>query len=646
MATPLNLLILEDLPADIELMVVALRQEGFDPTWKGVETAADYLANLHSSLDIILADYSLPQFDALRALQFLQQRDLDIPLIVVTGSISEEVAVACMKQGAADYVLKERLTRLGPAVRQALEARRLRHEKQRAEAALKDSEARYRALVEGSIQGIAILQDGRYQFANKALVDMYGYTEPKDLIGQLVLDRLAPHERARWEADYALRTQGHELLTRDQFQVLRRDGTLLWFERVMTSIQWNGEPAFLSTLIDITERKHAEAEQRRLEIQLLQMQKMEALGTLAGGIAHDFNNLLAVMIGYTELANIQLQPGPLFTTYMQEMLSAGERAKALVQQILTFSRQREPERQPLHLAPLMAEVASLLRAAIPTTISIEQDVEAEPDTIFADPTQIHQVLMNLGTNAAHAMRNQSGVLTFRLRAIEVDNALASGHPELSPGLYIRLSVHDTGPGIAPDIMTRIFEPFFTTKATGEGTGMGLAVAHGIITSHGGVITVTSAIAQGATFNVYLPQFSEPLAQGVGNEPSLVVGTERILFVDDEARLARLGHALLSELGYDVTACTSSLEALERFRHNPQAFDLVMTDQTMPHMTGEHLARALRRIRPDIPIVLCTGFGHTIGPQQVRQIGLDAVLIKPWGLQELSDTLPRLLGHTE
>ncbi len=386
------------------------------------------------------------------------------------------------------------------------------------------------------------------------------------------------------------------------------------------------------------------AERKRLEIQLQQAHKMEAIGTLAGGIAHDFNNMLAVVIGYTELLSLELTMHTTPESYVQEILTACRRAKALVQQILTFSRQRDPERQAVPLYRVVNETLQLLRASLPATIAFQCHIDSQSGAVMADPTQMHQVVMNLCANAEHAMRQHGGLLEVRLEAARVDAAFASHHPPLRSGPHVRLTVRDTGQGIPPDVRARIFDPFFTTKSVGEGTGMGLAVVHGIITNHDGAILVESQPAQGTTFTIYLPQWMEATTEDSQTICELPSGRGRILFVDDEAALTRAGQAMLSRLGYHVTACTDSHEALTCFQSTPEAFDLVITDQTMPYMTGEMLSQALRNIRPDIPIILCTGFSHVITKETALSMGLNAFLQKPLTMHELGATIQRVLSQ--
>ena len=372
---------------------------------------------------------------------------------------------------------------------------------------------------------------------------------------------------------------------------------------------------------------------RRLEQQLQQAQKMEAIGTLAGGIAHDFNNILSAILGYTELADSEVADQELARHCLREVYQASRRAKDLVRQILAFSRMGDQELKPIFLGPIVKEALRLLRASLPSTIEIRQNLQATQSVVEADPTQVHQVLMNLCTNAAHAMHEEGGVLTVELVDAPPEGAYRTAMPELGPGGHIRLSVSDTGHGMPPAIIDRIFDPYFTTKAKGTGTGLGLAVVHGIVTRHHGAIAVRSAPGEGATFDIYLPKVERDVGEAIGGPMQVPRGTERILFVDDEPSLVMLAERMLERLGYTVTSCTNSLEALELFRSAPDTFDLVVTDMTMPGLTGDRLAREVLAIRPGMPVVLCTGYSELITEEQALDIGIRRFVMKPLAMRE-------------
>jgi len=397
--------------------------------------------------------------------------------------------------------------------------------------------------------------------------------------------------------------------------------------------------------IDVTDRTIAQRQRQQLELQLQQTQKMEALGTLAGGIAHDFNNILAAIIGYTEIAAAETQKGSATFDYLKRVLESGERARSLVKQILAFSRQGDMEAKPVQLKLIVKEVLKLLRASLPATIEIFQEIHST-DAVMADPTQLHQVMMNLGTNAGHAMGPMGGKLTVRLEEIVLDRAFTHRHGDIQSGEYLKLTVEDTGRGILPEHLGKIFDPFFTTKPKGEGTGMGLSVVHGIVTGLGGTITVDSDPNQGTRFEVYLPALPKETKVDASEEKILPVGNERILFVDDEPFQTDMLKHLLGLLGYTVETRNSGTEALMLFTEDPRAFDLVITDMIMPEMTGDRLARQMLEIRPDLPIILATGYSEGITEAEAKEMGLRAYALKPLVMEELARLIRQVLDESD
>jgi len=387
------------------------------------------------------------------------------------------------------------------------------------------------------------------------------------------------------------------------------------------------------------------SEQEQLHRQLRQAQKMQAIGTLAGGIAHDFNNILMAIIGYADMAMEEVQEGSTAWQHLDQVFKAGQRAKDLVKQILAFSRQSEQERQPVQIVLIIKETLKFLRASLPTTIVIRQKVSSGSGLVMADPTQMHQVLMNLCSNAAHAMREKGGALEVSLMDVDITAEDTTARSDLKAGAYVKLTVSDTGHGMDREIMERIFDPYFSTKGPGEGTGMGLAMVHGIIKSYGGSIIAHSERGKGSTFQIFIPRIdSEVGNDGIEDAEPLPRGTERILFVDDEEMLVNMAELMLDRLGYEVTATTSSLEALDVFRTRPEAFDLVITDQTMPIMTGAKLAEKMLQIRPDILIILCTGYSESINPERAKAIGIREFIPKPLVRREIARTIRRVLDE--
>jgi signal transduction histidine kinase len=384
-------------------------------------------------------------------------------------------------------------------------------------------------------------------------------------------------------------------------------------------------------------------QQRVAEARLRQAQKLEAIGTLAGGIAHDFNNILWVISGNNELAMTALPADHPVRRNLQRIEQACNRAQDLVRQILSFSRQGEQQKQPLQISSIVKEALKLLRASLPVTIEIRPTIVQEKAMVLADVGQVNQVLLALCTNAAHAMREEGGVLEVGLERCQLSETDGDRPPELEPGPYVVLTVSDTGEGIRPEIRERIFDPFFTTKPVDQGTGLGLSVTHGIVRSHGGTITVSSHPGQGATFRVYLPEMQPAKPVGAGGDlASLPHGCERVLLVDDEEGVREVVSALLARLGYRVECCARPDDALRRFESDPQGFDMVITDQTMPHLTGDRLATELLRLRADVPIVLLTGHSDRLADQQAAGLGVRALLFKPVSIRELAVTVRNAL----
>ena len=504
------------------------------------------------------------------------------------------------------------------------------------EKALRESEERFRILSEAAFEAIAIHDQGVLISANDQYFKMFGY-EPGEAIGkQMMSITIAPEA-----IDFATKQIATDSLAPYESIGVRKDGTRFPIEIRARKMAYKGRIVRFGAIVDITDRKRAVEEKIKLEAQLFQSQKMEAIGTLAGGIAHDFNNILSVIIGYAELARDRNQKENK-EKYLQEVLSGAERARNLVKQILTFSRQDDHEKKPLDIKVLLKEAIKFIRSSIPTTIEIDQYIEDEDFTILADPTQMHQVIMNLCTNASHAMKQTGGILKIDLTNIDLVKDEIPNHPELQPGHYVKLTVSDTGYGIDPAIVQRVFDPFFTTKSKDEGTGLGLSVVYGIVKSHGGMINVYSEQGKGAAFHIYLPRIIQTQAKKENADKPVIGGMERILFVDDEPSLVDIGIRMLFPLGYHVTGAASSKEALELFCAAPQRFDLVITDMTLPKMTGIDLSREMLKICPDIPIILCSGIKEQDTEEQAKSLGIKAYLTKPLTRRELAGVMREVL----
>ncbi|MBF0474435.1 MAG: PAS domain S-box protein, partial [Deltaproteobacteria bacterium] len=433
-----------------------------------------------------------------------------------------------------------------------------------------------------------------------------------------------------------------------EFRFFRQDGTIGYGHALWEIVKDEAGQSIRVTgsMQDISNLRRAEDARKKLEFQLVQAQKMEAIGTLAGGIAHDFNNILSTIIGYTEMAQDDLLTSSQAQD-LDQVLKAAYRARDLVKQILIFSRMRNQQDAlvPVEIAPVIKEAIKFLRASLPSTVEIHQKIVVEDELVLADPTQIHQILVNLCTNAAHAMREKGGILQIGLRTVDFYSETIAGYPELKPGSYIQLTVADTGHGMDTATMERIFDPYFTTKPVGEGSGFGLAVVHGIVKRSNGTIAVYSEPGQGATFNIYLPRANEELETTDGLPEPVSGGTERILFVDDEEPLNDMSKRMLEQLGYQVVTKLSSVEALSVFQAQPDQFDLVMTDYTMPQMTGVDLAREILRIRPDMPVILCTGFSEMISEEKAKALGILEFVMKPLNRSDTAQVIRRALDRT-
>ena len=511
--------------------------------------------------------------------------------------------------------------------------------RKQAEKSLQESEQKYRLLIE-NLMDLVVKTDleGRFLFVSPSYCHMFGKTE-EGLLGKKFMPLIHEEDReATAKAMEELYRPPHTAFVQQRAKTKYGWRWLAWAHSAVLD-EDNNVVAVVGVGRDITEMK-------QLQDQLRQSQKLEAIGTLAGGIAHDFNNILSAIIGYAEIALDDAPEETMLESNLQEVLEAGGRAKHLVKQILTFSRQSEHELMPVQVRPIVKEALNFLRASLPTTIEMKEVLQSE-SSILADPTQIHQVLLNLCTNAAQAMGEHGGTLGVSLHDVELDADFSAQHSGITPGPHVELTVSDTGHGMPPKIMERIFEPFFTTKEREEGTGLGLSVVHGIVTSHSGTITVHSEPEKGTVFHVYLPKIMAPTEiASAETMKSVPRGTERILFIDDEPTLADLGRKMLEPLGYDVVISSGSLEALELFRSNPERFDLVITDMTMPNMTGKELVEKMTQIRPDIPVILCTGYSQEtiVEPGQRRTVC--KVLLKPLERSTLANTIREVLEESK
>jgi PAS domain S-box-containing protein len=514
--------------------------------------------------------------------------------------------------------------------------------------ALRQSEERYALAMEGANEGHFDWNfDNGNSFVSPQMKLLHGRGTDAPVTtcdGWMSSVDIHPDDRARVEAaardHFGGRTAHYEV----EYRVRHTDGEWHWLHSRGRCLRDGGGKVhrFVGSSIDITARKNAEAEKERLEVQLRQAQKMEAMGTLAGGIAHDFNNILGAILGYGDLAQRAAPEGGVIRRYLDNVMQAGGRAKALVERILAFSRSGVGERGPVNVQAVIAETLALLAASLPPRVRLEQRLDAGDAAIVGDATQLHQVAMNLGTNALQAMDN-GGVLSVTLDRADVTQGHSVSHGKLAIGAYVRLCVSDTGSGIPPHALGRMFDPFFTTKGVGEGTGLGLSLVHGIVADLGGAIDVRTAVGKGTAFTIWLPMIGEATVLPPELAGELPHGNgQTVMIVDDEKPLVALAEETLAELGYEPIGFSSSVAALQSFREAPQRFDIVLTDETMPELVGTDLAREIRLLRSDIPIVLMSGYSGGQLHERASAIGIREVLRKPLQSKDIAECFARVL----
>jgi len=644
MSEEIKILIVEDMPIDAELIERELRRAGIVFTAQRVATKAAFLTALRDfAPEIVLSDYNLPQFSGPEALRLLKETGSAAPFILITGSLTEEVAVECMKDGAHDYILKTSLTRLPSALRSALEKVKTIEEKQNAEAALRKSEEQYRLIAENTSDLICMVDwHGKYTYLSPSYRDVLGYA-PESLIGQNSLLLLHPEDRRKAQAE-ALRSVSHHGATDAiELRAKHKNGNWKVFE---TLVNWTYDSQgkrqygiFVSR--DITDRKQAELtlreseeKLRASEDQLRMSQKLEAIGQLAGGVAHDFNNLLTVISGYSELVLNRLSQGDDNRGKVEEIKRAADRAASLTRQLLAFSRKQVLQPKLFDLNHLVSDITKMLRRLIGEHIEMTT-VIGEPAPINADPGQIEQVLMNLVVNARDAMPN-GGRLTIETARVEIDETYASTHLSVQTGSYVMLAVSDTGFGIDPETQKHIFEPFFTTKEQGKGTGLGLSTVYGIVKQSGGHIWLYSEPAQGTVFKIYLPVAANTQTEANATlvPADLPRGTETILIVEDEPQIRKLAFDCLAYCGYDVISSGNGTEALELLGRLKRPVDLVLTDVVMPKLSGRELSERILAIQPSAKVLFMSGYTNDAVVNHGILDGASSFIQKPFTLESL------------
>lgn len=608
MTEPLHLLIVEDSPSDAKLVAHELERAGRVLAWERVDNPSSMRdAILRRGWDVIVSDWSMPQFTATAALRMMKDMGLDLPFIIVSGTVSEESAVEAMRAGAHDYVLKHALARLGPAVERELRDATVRDARRRAEEKLRVSEARFARLAESGIIGICVADMlGNLHEANDAYLHIVGCTRDELLSGSVRWADMTPPE---WRASDELaveRLRSRGIAPPWEKELFRKDGTRV---PVLIGVAMLDPPNCIAFVADLTERKQAQETLRRTEERLRQSQKMEAIGSLAGGVAHDFNNLLSVILSYSSLLVAELKHPDPMRADLEEIQLAARRAADLTRQLLAFSRRQILQPVCVNLNDVVSQTDKMLRRLIGEDIELTTVRAPALGMVMVDPSQIEQLIMNLAVNARDAMP-RGGKLLIETMDVLLDGAYAAGHAKVTPGPHVLLAVTDTGLGMDKAIQARMFEPFFTTKEKGQGTGLGLSTVFGIVEQSAGTIEVDSELGQGTTFKIFFPRADPAVDAPPAPEipvPGLSRGSETILLVEDEEQVRNVAQTILRRSGYHVLVAQSGGDALLICEQHPAAIHLLLTDVVMRRMSGRQLAKRLRVIRPGMKVLFMSGY---------------------------------------
>ena len=633
-----TVLIVDDDTALRDNLADILRDEGYNPVTAGTCAKALQIAQQNRP-GAALLDLKLPDGAGTTLLADLKKIDPDCICTIVTAYADLDSAVAALEKGAFQYLQKPvRPLELLNLLEKIFDLIDLRAANYQAEEKLRESENRFRAIFETAEDAIFMKDRNRkFVLINPSAESFLGFSASA-LIGHTA-EEIYDENNAAIIGESDARVLTGETVEEDCTRLI--DGVPLTYHVIRVPMQdGSGQVSGICVIArDITDKL-------KMEAQLAQAQKMEAIGTIAGGIAHDFNNILGAIVGYTELAQLDLAEGSSARTNLDAMLLAANRATDLVKQILAFSRQGGQKAKPICLVPIVKACLELMRASLPSTIQIQQKIASDAGVVNANPTQIQQVLMNLITNAAHSMAEKGGNLFVNLENINLDSEMPTACGHLKSGSYVLLSVIDTGHGMDEPTEKRIFDPYFTTKDKGVGTGLGLAVVQGIVTRAGGSVAVESKAGKGTTFRVYLPRIetAAAISKPGTSAKSFPGGRECILFVDDERPLVNIGEQMLKKLGYKVIARTNPMEALGAFRTQADSIDLVVTDQTMPIMTGDVLAQQIMQLKPGIPVIICSGFSEKMNKEKARSIGVRKFVMKPLVMGELAETVRRVLDE--
>ncbi|THB80196.1 MAG: response regulator [Desulfobacteraceae bacterium] len=641
-ASAYQVLVVEDDEGLNKLAQKSLRRAGFD--CQGALTGAEAISKIKENPELVLLiDQRLPDMDGSDLVRLLAEAGFSVPFVTMTGHGDERTAVDMMKLGARDYLTKGvDLTDILPMV-----FKRLFHELEtekklkNAEQTLLENQALYKSLLE-TTKAIAYemdLSSFKFTYISPQILEITGF--PAEIWTDFDFWANTIHPDDRTYCINFCKTETQE--GRDhqfEYRMLREDGQVIWINDLVSLVKKDGKAVALrGFLFDITEQKN-------METQLQQTQKMEAIGNLSGGIAHDFNNILFPIVGMSELLIDDLDTGSPEHHYACEIFKAGQRGSDLVKQILAFSRQTEHRIIPTKIQSVLKEVLKLTRATIPSNIEISSDIQFDCGLAMADPTQIHQVAMNLITNAYHAVEEKNGKIRVQLKQVSLGVADLQDSL-LSPGKYVKMSISDNGKGIHPSSLDKIFEPYFTTKEKDRGTGLGLSVVYGIVKEHKGEIKVRTELHKGSEFIVYFPLAGKPVLEKKDKPEAGPQGmNERIILVDDDASVLQLVSQILERLGYRVQSFPSSDQALRAFQSAPNHYDLVLTDMTMPGMTGDMLAKRILAIREDVPIIICTGFSERINEDQAKALGVKGLLMKPVVKSDMAKMVRKALDENQ
>jgi two-component system cell cycle sensor histidine kinase/response regulator CckA len=644
MSGSLQILIVDDSQADAKLVARALTRRDRAVQFERVEDVETMRKALQEKKwDVVVSDWRMPKFSALDALGCVKDMGIDVPFVIVSGTVGEEIAVEAMRAGADDFVLKDRLTRLAPAVDRELTQSRGREAGRRTQDALRSSEARFMRLWDSGVVGITIGEFlGPVQEANDTFLRLVGYSQGELRAGGLRWAEMTPPEwrNAEGLALQLLESQGFAPAW--ETELLRKDGERV---PVVVGVAMLEYPTCIGVVADLTERKRAEKALGEMERQLRQAQKMEAIALLAGGVAHDFNNILSVILSYAGMLLNETQPGDPMRESLEEIRQAGQRAAVLTRQLLLFSRHKVVEPTVLDLNQILTGLDKMIRRIVGEDVELVLAAEAQVGRVIGDPGQIEQVVMNLVVNSRDAMPT-GGKLTLETANVTLDQTFSDHHLGVKPGSYVMLAVTDSGIGMSKETQARIFEPFFTTKETGKGTGIGLSMVFGIVKQCGGSVWVYSEPGIGTTFKIYFPRSArEPDEVRKFTPPSVLTGTETILLVEDEEQVRGAARSILARNGYNVVEVMHSAEALEVCGNSANLIDIVLTDVVMPQMSGPELVRRLVELRPEIKVLCMSGYTDETIERHGMLDSKMAFLEKPFTPEALLSKVREVLdGH--